>query len=322
MGERVAEAVERYRAAAARGVEWLMGHQHDDGSIGPPEVLADVYHKAGYALGITGHGDRAHRLIDWIVTHDLQPDGDLRHFDQGLSLYKTSWACQAAHRLARFDLSYPVMEFIATRQAPCGGFYHNRDEERYVEPVCSAWGALTAVYHGRVEAAARTVSCCRTLLDQQPEPRRFYTRLTPAGELIREGELVAFLDGDQERQAYYCPGIAMLFLARYHLATGSQEALDTAMGLFEATGRLAGDAFRYVTAAKGGVATAILYRLTGERRCLEAALSLGDYLAAEQTGEGWWCNPYHDGIIVRLDHTAEFIVFLSEIAANLAGASG
>ena len=53
----VAATVERYLSAARRGVAWLETHQHDDGSLGPPVVPADVYHKAGYALGITGRVD-------------------------------------------------------------------------------------------------------------------------------------------------------------------------------------------------------------------------------------------------------------------------
>ena len=71
----VAATVERYLSAARRGVAWLETHQHDDGSLGPPVVPADVYHKAGYALGITGRVDRASRLIDWIRGHDLRDDG-------------------------------------------------------------------------------------------------------------------------------------------------------------------------------------------------------------------------------------------------------
>ncbi len=318
---RVAEAVDRYLVAAQRGSRWLVTQQQADGSMGPPDLRADVFHKAGYALAAAGRIDAAHRLLDWVKAHATTAGGGLLLNDPGLALYKVSWTCQSAHRLARFDLSWPIMSYLTTLQAPCGGFFQNADENRYVEPVCTAWCGVTALYHGRLSVAERAAMCLASMLAQQREPRRFYYRLTPDGKLLTRGELAACCDGAQLRQAYYCPGIAMLFMARLYLATGQSAYLDTALGLFEATLRLAGDAYEYVTAAKGGVATAILYRLTGDERLLKAALSLGDYLVREQTAEGWWANPYDDGLVVRLDHTAEFIVFLSEIAGNLAGAA-
>lgn len=322
MNATIAAATERYLAAAHRGVAWLLARQHDDGSVGPPEVEADVYHKAGYAFAVTGHIDAAHRLYDWIRRHDLQPGGALRHYDQGLALYKTNWILQGAHRLARFDLSAPVSAYVATRQAPCGGFFQNEQELGYIEPVCTAWAAVSMLYTGRLDAALQAADCLAAMLDQQPNPRRFYYRMTPDGRLIVDGPLTAFVDGERPQQAYYCPGIALLFAARLHLATGRPEHLSLAQAIFEATLRLHDDAYRYTTAAKGGVGTAILYGLTGDPRALDAALSLADYLVDEQSAEGWWANPHADNLIIRLDHTAEFIVFLSEIAGNLAGSMG
>ncbi|MBI2299026.1 MAG: hypothetical protein HYU66_08810 [Armatimonadetes bacterium] len=317
----VREAVQRYLTAARRGVAWLLAQQQEDGSIGSPDLHADVYHKAGYAFGITGHPDAAYRLYDWIVRHDLQPDGALRHHDPGLALYKTNWTLQGALRMARFDLAKPVMRYVLTRQAPCGGFFQNATEERFIEPVCTAWAGVSAIYNGERDAAAAVVGCFASMLEQQPDADRFYYRMTPSGELITEGELAACLEAAKTRQAYYCPGIALLFLVRQHLATGDPAVLALAQRLFDATLRLGEDGYRYVTAAKGGVAAAILQAVTGDARALAAATSLGDYLAAEQTDEGWWANPYDQGLITRLDHTAEFICFLSETAANLAGAA-
>ena len=48
-------------------------------------------------------------------------------------------------------------------------------------------------------------------------------------------------------------------------------------------------------------------------------MSKGDYLVRSQDEEGWWRNPHADDMIVRLDHTAEFVVFLTDIAATLGG---
>ena len=315
-------AIQQYIEAARRGAAWLASQQHDDGSIGPPEVEADVYHKAPYAFALTGRVIEAHRLLDWIKANDLRPNGMLRHFDPGLALYKTNWICQGAHRLARFDVSRPVMFYVLTRQAPCGGFFQNAKEQTFVEPVCIAWGGMSALYLRHMDAARNAAQCLSQMVSQQPDSSRFYYRMRPDGELITDGPGAAYLDMALPAQPYYCLGIAMLFLARLHLATSDATHLDGAQRLFDLTLSCADDAYSYTTAAKSAVGAAILYTVTGDGRARNAAHELAEYLVREQSPEGWWCKPTADSLVVRLDHTAEFVAFLSEIAANLSGDGG
>jgi hypothetical protein len=316
----MASSIERYVEAAQYGAAWLLSQQNSDGSFIRPDLQADVYHKAPYALAITGHVVEAQRLLEWIKRNDLQEDGDLRHFDDGLGLYKTNWICQGAHRLARFDISRPAMRHVLRCQAPCGGFYQVLPPLRrggqegvvagneYVEPVCTASAGMSALYTGHLDAAQRAAEGLIAMADQQPDETRFYFWMTPEGRLVT---------ATKTQQAYYCPGIAGLFLTRLHLATGSPEALDAARRLFEFSLRCAEDRYSYPTAGKSAVGAAIYYTLTGDERARDAAVEFAEYLRREQRPDGWWCNPHDDGLIVRLDHTAEFVVWLSEIAANL-----
>ena len=313
---------DQYSQAADRAVQWLLAQQNPDGSFIQPDLQADVYHKGPFALGISGHIASAMRVLNWIKAHDLQDNGRLRHFDAGLALYKTCWITQGAHRLARFDISRPVMQYILSCQAPCGGFFQVAEGNEYIEPVCSAWAGMTALYLGEIEAAERTAEGMISMLDQQPDETRFYYWMTPDGRLATPDAPVVgsapFVDATQPQQAYYCSGIVMLFLTRMYLATGEERWLAGAQKLFDFSLRCADDAYAYPPSGKGSVAAAILHTITGDPRAKAAACRFGDYLLQEQSPEGWWKNPHADNMIVRLDHTAEFIVWLNEIVGALA----
>ncbi|MBM3957960.1 MAG: hypothetical protein FJ313_07915, partial [Gemmatimonadetes bacterium] len=268
--------------AAYNAVAWLCCEQNPDGSFIREDLQADCYHKAVYAFSVTGNLVEANRLLDWIKARDLQPDGRLQHFDAGLALYKTSWACQGAHRLGRFDISRPVLGYILRCQAPCGGFYQVIEGNPYVEPVCTSWAATTAIYGGYIEAAEKAAECMIAMVDQQPDPSRFYYWMSPEGQLATEESPVAgaapFVDATKTQQAYYCPGIACLFLAKLHMATGNATCLEGAQRLFEISLAFAEDRYSYPTAGKSAVGAATLYLLTGDERAKAAACEFADYL--------------------------------------------
>jgi hypothetical protein len=306
-----------YVAAARRGADWLLSQQNADGSFIRPDLQADVYHKAPLALALTGHAAEAGRLLSWIRANDLGECGRLRHFDDGLGLYKSNWICQGAHRMGRFDLSAPAMQHILMCQAPCGGFFQTHELNQLVEPVCTAWAGVSAIFTGHLDTAERTAHCLNEMLAQQPDEMRFCYHMTPEGKLLA-GEGAPFVDATKPQQAYYCPGIAMLFFLRLYMATGEGAHLEAAQRLFDFSLRCADDRYSYPTAGKGAVAAALLHALTGDERAGQAAATFAEYLLREQRAEGWWCNPHSDHIIVRLDHTAEFVVWLLEITAALA----
>jgi len=310
--------VASYLAAARLGADWLLTQQNPDGSFVKPDLQADIYHKAVLALGLTGHAPEAQRLLTWIKANDLQEGGKLRRFDDGLALYKTSWICQGAHRLGRFDLSAPVMEYILSCQAPCGGFSQTRELNQYVEPVCTAWAGVCSIYMGRMDAALRAADCLARMVVTQPDPMRFYFHMTPEGELLTD-DGAPFVDAHATQQAYYCPGIAHQFFMRLHLATGDAAYLKLAEDLFEFSLRCAEDRYAFPTAGKSAVAAALQHMVTGDLRARDAACELADYEVGTQSAEGWWRNPNADNTIIRLDHTAEFVVWLTDIAGILGG---
>jgi hypothetical protein len=311
-----------YVKAANLAADWLLTQQNPDGSFIRDDLQADCYHKAIQALAMTSHPIAANRVLNWVKSHDLKPDGRLHHFDLGLALYKTSWACQGAHRLARLDVSRPVMGYLLRCQAPCGGFYQVVEGNAFVEPVSSSWAAMALLLGGYMDAAERAAEWLLSMVEQQPDPARFYYWTTPEGRLATSEHPIEggapCVDAAQTQQAYYCPGIACLFLARLHMATGDARYLAGAQRLFEISLGFAEDRYSYPTAGKSAVGAAVLWLLTGDERARAAAREFGDYLLAQQSPEGWWANPHSDSLLVKLDHTAEFIIWLSEIAGALA----
>jgi len=305
--------------AARRSAAWIVLQQKDDGSLTPPEVGADSYYKVPYALAVTGHPTEANRLLNWSKANDLQPGGRLKLTSGGLALYKHSWMLQGAVRLARFDLARPLGECVMRCLAPCGGFFQVPEGNDYVEPACLGWGGMAMVYLGQLELARGAGNAIGRMLDQQPDPDRFYATSTPDGELIVD-DTDALIDFTKPGQIYWRAGIPYLFLTRLYLATLEERYLAMAQRIFELHWNGAPDAFGHPTSGKSGLASAILYSITGDERARDAALRQGEFLVSIQNEGGWWTNPQNDGLGIRFDYTGEFTVFLTEMAAVL-GAS-
>jgi hypothetical protein len=310
-----------YREAAARGARWLLSIQNADGSFIREDLQADVYHKGAYAMSVAGHSLEAHRLVNWVKREGLGADGRPMHFDAGLALYKTSWICQGAHRMGRFDVSYPVLGYVLRCQAPGGGFFQAAEGNDYVESLCTGWAGVSCLYGGELAAASRCAEHLISQVDQQPTAGRFYFRTTPEGRLCDADDdpLTACIDGSQPGQGYYFPGMACLFLCRYHQATGNELALAAARWLMDASLTWAEDSYASMPSGKSALGAAVYYSITGDERARDAALRFADYVVARQRPEGAWDNPASDSEIVLLDHTAEMIVWLNEIAATLGG---
>ena len=104
------ERIERYRAAAVKAVEFTIKFQLPDGGYIWEGYVNDAYHKQPYSWQLAGRSGEAQRLLNWAKKYKLQSDGQLK--DYGGDVYKQTWFFLGAHRLGRFDLSYPVMSFL------------------------------------------------------------------------------------------------------------------------------------------------------------------------------------------------------------------
>jgi len=329
---------ETYLESARRAARWIVDRQRPDGSLFDVEAGIGGYYKAPYALGVSGFAAEAVRLLRWVRAHHFTAEGDFRapsrkatlSFHEAWPAYGNSWLVQGAHRLAQFDLSFRGAEYLLTLQTPCGGFSLVEEGKLSVDCLSTSWAGLAELTVGRVESAAAAAECLERLVAQQPDPTRFYFRMTTDGELVTDvpdgAALGYYVDAQTPEQIYFHPGIAMVFLCRWHLASGNASSLEAAGTIFEFTERCQDDVYRFPPSGKLGLGCALLASITGAAAPQRAAETLGDYLVETQQGDGYWILP--DVEVYRMiedkedpelvtDVAAEFATFLCEIAALL-----
>ena len=310
----LSQKLERYRKAAIKAVEYQIKHQQPDGGYLWDGYANDAFHKQAYSWAMSGYYAQAHRLLNWVKANRLEPDGQLKEYNA--DVYKHSWFFQGAHRLGRFDLTYPVMSFLETVQAPCGGFPLLAKDE-LVRSLSTAWTGISALYIGRMDIAERVAGWCVSVLDQQPDESRFYYQTTRDGKLCTDGE---FIDTTQIKQCYWEASLPMQLMCRMHMATGEQHYLDYAKEIFEFKLRCAEDNYAFVGSGKSSLAASLYYLLTGDERARDAAIRYCDFLVATQCEEGGWRDADYgepDTPLIYIDHAAEFGVWLQENAAIL-----
>ena len=325
-------------SAAARGIDCILARQRADGSFMDPDDGVGGYYKVPYALALAGRPREGAGLADWIARHHVNADGDFRDpartagkgAHDAWPAYANAWLVQGLHRLGRFDLSLSGARFLLGSQLPDGGFPAWDGEARHEEPVCTSWGGMALLATGHLDAARRAGDRLAGMVRSQPDPARLYFRMEVGGGLIADApageELHHFVDSARREQIYYHPGIAMILLAHLHRATGERRWLDACRELFAFAERCADDVYRFPPSGKLGLGCALLFAVTGDAAARRAALAVGDYLVETQAPDGFWslpdAGPYAgtpdlDGFEICLDITAEFSIFLTEMASLL-----
>ena len=314
------EKIELYQQTGLKAVRYQLDYQQPDGGYIWEGYAPDAFHKQCYSWGIAGHVEEAHRLLTWVRDNKLQENGQLEGYNG--DVYKHAWFFQGAHRLGRFDLAYPVMEFLLSCETPCGGYPHMAGDE-LVRSLSTCWTGVSALYFGRVDVAERAAGWAVSMLEQQPDDGKFYFRTTREGELATpevdpEG---LHIDVTKPKQDYWEVGLPLQLMCRLYQVTGLQKYIDLARRFFEFKLRCYDDAFTFVGSGKSSLGSALFYLLTGDERARDAACSFADFLVETQYPEGGWRDEGEPDIpLIYIDHAAEFNIWLQEICATLPGA--
>ncbi len=311
--------LERYRDAGNRAVAFQLKHQQPDGAFTWKDFPKDAYHKQPYSWSLSGCLDAAQRLLNWVKANTVQTDGQLK--DYNADVYKHCWFFQGAHRMGRFDISHPVMNFLLTCQAPCGGYPHFAQDKR-LRVLPTAWMGVSALYFGRLDTARATADWCANVLDQQKDEGRFYYCTTEEGKLLTP-ELdpkAPFVDCRKPAQCYWEIGLPWLLMGRLYQATGEGRYLDQAKRFFDAHLGCHEDRFAHTGSGKSSLAAATHFLNTKDPRAREAVYTFCDYLMQTQYPNGAWRPPGSpDTLLYYIDAAAEFNVWLQEDAGILAG---
>ncbi|MBU0610960.1 MAG: hypothetical protein KKI08_23975 [Armatimonadetes bacterium] len=311
-----AERLEQYRQAGLRAAQFTLGFQQPDGGYIWDGFPPDAFHKQAYSWGVGGHALEANRLLDWVQRERLLPDGQLRDYHG--DMYKHAWLLQGAQRLGRFDVTYLMADFIASCQAPCGGFPHMAGGDT-CRALAGCQVGIAMLYMGRMDVAEQAAAWTISLLDQ-PHDDRFGFCTTLEGELLAgEGQAIVL---QQPQQVYWELGLPLMLMCRMTMATGEGSYLDHARAFFDWHLRCAEDRFTFTGSGKSGLGAALLYLLTGDTRARDAAVEFGDRLLATQADDGVWHSPsWPEGqVLYLIDAGVEFNVWLQEIAATLGAA--
>ncbi|HHW47089.1 MAG TPA: hypothetical protein GXX14_00520 [Clostridiaceae bacterium] len=313
---------EAYRNAIKKAVDFQLQFQLPDGGYIWEGYAVDAYHKQAYSWALQGHFDEAHRLLNWVRDNRLQADGQLKEYNG--DIYKHSWMCHGAHRLGRFDVSYPIMSFILTCQAPCGGFPHFAGD-KLVRALSTAWTGVTALYLGNIDAATKAAKCCISMLEQQPDENRYYYQMTLDGKLATEKEFpnAEFIDATKLKQSYWEVGLSMLLMDRMYQVTKDPAYLEYARRYFEFLLRCREDNFSYWGSGKGALAAAIYYTFTDDKRALDAAYKFCDFVVETQKENGGFqYEDEPDELLIYVDHAACFSVWVLESLSYIQGKLG
>ncbi|MDT4899388.1 MAG: hypothetical protein QOJ78_318 [Pseudonocardiales bacterium] len=326
--------------AVSSALAWLQDQLATRGSR--DDVIAHLY-RVPYALALGGRRVDAARLLSWMEREVLDSNGDLQPGPMRTA-FATKWAsyplaiiAQAAWHLERYATAAALLRRLTRFQdVESGGAYAQRPElrtSRRQDLFPTAQLGMTALTVGDDAAADGAFRWIANLYEVQPElPGTLYTA-TDGVELIVDPDAVA-ADSfglrtrfDSPRQAFYNPGIAAAFLARFSARRGSTRARELADSYLALT--VDGDPLQFdytdsVQVCKFAWGAASLLDLDprgGYRRHVER---MARWFLNAQHADGHWQNSAFllpDGPTVgsNIEVTAEFVQHLTVVSTALAG---
>jgi len=308
------------RQAIRRAVDFQIGLMRPDGGYVWDGYAQDAFHKQAYSWNLVGNNEEAHRQLTWVRDHRLRPDGSLILTEDpndtvhNVDLYKHAWTCQGAHRLGRFDVSYPIYNFILTCAMPCGGYPLQRGMP-LARAMTTAWIGVTAVYFNDMKTALTCADWCVKLLESQPDPGKYYFETTPDGRLALEADGGECIDRTKLKQCYWEIGFEMLLMNRLYQITRDEKYLGYTKRYMEFLLTCAEDTWAYWGSGKAALGCAMYYSFTGDERALESAVKFIDFVVETQVkvsdkdgkyAGGFWYDDEPDILLIYVDHAACF----------------
>lgn len=296
------------RQAAQRATGWLASQQTEQGNyrglkepdangIYPDTDDVGCYYKSVYSLRVAGHGDAAARLMRHIVDRYMRESGDIYTNAQSRSsgsygpvfchLYQNSWLARAAAAMRWYGLGKRIVDFMVSMRDPkTGGFHaHVNPPSDIIDSCITAVGALACLQHQRPQLAVESVDFLLEMLAAQGEPGKLYVRWTTEGGLLKDLSGIeeknykyCYIDQRAGKQAYWLWAWPMNVMLAVYEFTGQDKYLQGGIAIWEWLAGGHEDAFHFTTAGKGGWGSAMLYRITGDKRYLDKCLSQMEFI--------------------------------------------
>lgn len=325
--------ITRFRGASERGLNWLLGNRQPNGTWSEPVIDLTGYFKVAYLFCIAGQLEEANRLISEIKNRFMQPSGDFKispvrksaHVDYYEKVwgYANAWITFIAHKLGRFDVSYPAWNYLESLYQPAVGGYTSTDpdsdEEAVVDLLSTTHVGHTALYMGRLARAQR---CAELVIEfergQADRQSGMYLRMNGTGRYVTSypgsEKGYYFLSAEEPGQLYFMAGYPIAFLALLYRQTAKPQYLLSAKRYFDFAENCTG-VFDSHFSHKVAWGASILYNLTGERRYGDFAVKIAELLVRMQHQGGAW---FHDAPPhVSYDQSAECASWLRQISSEI-----
>ena len=339
-------------AAAKRATAWLasqmtpMGNyrgaepQAEDGSYPDTDDIG-CYYKSIYTLRSSGQSVAAARGMNYVVKRFMTPDGDYFNTPEVRSsgsygpvfcqLYQNAWLMRGLVALKWFGLARKTLAFMNTqRDAELGGYYsHVNSTTGMMDSNTIAVGAYCCILGGQHEMAQQSCDLLLKLLANQPEEGILWSRclkdgtpVTDLSDVPEKNYRYVRLAASEPEQAYWIWGWPMNELIAMYELTDDSKYLDGAIEIFDFLAACHPHAFGFTTAGKDAWGAAKLFRLTGEERYAEKAMSQMQYILDHQHADGYMLG---EGVSdeteqpkrTTYDFTADFASWLIDNAAEL-----
>ncbi len=309
------------RKAIRNAVDFQLGFLGEGGKYIWDGYVPDAFHKQAYSWNLVGNNEEAHQILTWIRDNRLRANGslilteDVNDTENNVDVYKHAWTCQGAHRLGRFDVSYPIYNFLKTLKMPCGG-YPLQKGMPFARAMTTAWVGVTAIYFNDMEEALSCAKWCIDQLEAQPDiDNKFYFMTKPDGSIATEADGADFIDNKKLKQCYWECGFAMMLMDRLYQITKDEKYLGYAKRYMEFLFTCAEDTWSYWGSGKAALGCAMYYSFTGDERAMEAAVKFIDFVVetqvkvADKDGKyagGFWYDDEPDILLIYVDHAACF----------------
>jgi hypothetical protein len=326
---------------ARKGTEWCVSVTDENGRMGEQDSI-NAYYKCPLPLRLMGHQAAAARVLNYVVGHFMSAEGDFYEKPDKRTSgtytrlycqhYPNEWFLRAAHALGNQQVFWRTQRFLMTScDEVTGGF---RSEANHTSPVLdvmsTAMGAFCSLLAGMTDTAESAAYFLRRLLAEQPDPSKYYIRWHPEEGFLKQPEnpdhtMFYVIDKTQPGQAYWHIGMPIVTLAKLYEATEKKEYLEDAIKYYDFVMSCNPDVACSPPAGKLCWGSAVLYRLTGDKRYRDTNSRILEYFASLWHKDGHVDPPGDnppgfDRREVILNFTAEFSTWFADSAAEIAGA--
>ena len=339
--------------AAKKATAWLAAQQTEAGNyrgIEPPNAdglypdTDDIgcYYKSVYTLRAAGQSAAAGRMMQHAVKRFRSDEGDYFNSPEVRSsgsygpyfcqIYQNAWLMRGATALRRWGLAKDILAFMNTQRDPKSGaaYTHVNSTTGILDSNSTAVNAYCNLLGGESEMAQQGAEFLLRLLGNQSDDGILWSRcdadampMTDLSEIPEKNHRYVRVSADEPEQAFWIWSWPMnLFIAMYELSD-DRRYFDAALRVFDFLCTCHEHAFAFTTSGKSAWAAAKLFRLTGEQRFYEKAMSQMQYILDHQHADGFMLGDDakeldDQPIRTTFDFTADFGSWLIDNAAEFA----